>query len=569
MRYLYIGWLLVGLLGTASPTQGQNDRVSEAEMRLQEKLIEAGKAKILEDIETAVEAYENILKDHPDNATAAFELARLLAQQEFYVDARRWAKKAVVADPENVWSQKLLADLYQETGDFTAAANIYRGLKEKAPGETDYYYKEAYMWVKAGDLDRALKVYDELEAKAGISEALIRRKHSLYMGTGDYKKAEGELRRLIEAFPQELDYRYRLAGFYKQVGKAQKALEVYEAILAIDPYEEKARMELAGNSFKASDEEAYLTALKPVFEDGSVDIDLKIGKILPFIQRVAETGQRNLADATLELTDILESVHPNEAKPLAASGDLFYHTDRLEAAAQKYKSALQRDESVYVVWEQLLYTQRALGRYEAVLETAGNAMDVFPNQGALYMLYASAANALADYGEALDWLDQALLMSGKDQNLKLDILIEKGIALAGEGDSDAAYTAFEEALRIYPKSPQALGLYSLYLAIANEAESRYRDLLKAAQKATPELPGLQHAAAWAAFRSGDPGGAQTLLQKAETAAVHPPRRLEQFGDLYFLLGEEDRALEMWNNALNAGSQSTTLTKKIADKKYTE
>jgi tetratricopeptide (TPR) repeat protein len=206
----------------------------------------------------------------------------------------------------------------------------------------------AYFLVRAGDIKQALKVYDQLEERSGLNEELIRRKHSLYMGIGENKKAADELQRLINTFPRNVDYRYYLADFYEQIDEPKKAQSVYKDILQIAPDEAKAKLALSGSA--TSDEAQYLATLKPVFLQQEVNIDLKIGKIMPFIMTVADTQDPSLANATLELSTILENVHPSDAKGFAASADLLYHSGRAPEALEKYKKAIALDDTVYALW---------------------------------------------------------------------------------------------------------------------------------------------------------------------------------------------------------------------------
>ncbi len=42
---------------------------------------------------------------------------------------------------------------------------------------------------------------------------------------------------------------------------------------------------------------------------------------------------------------------------------------------------------------------------------------------------------------------------------------------------------------------------------------------------------------------------------------------EHYGDILYFLNEKEKALEYWKKALDAGSASPTLKKKIGEKKY--
>ena len=45
--------------------------------------------------------------------------------------------------------------------------------------------------------------------------------------------------------------------------------------------------------------------------------------------------------------------------------------------------------------------------------------------------------------------------------------------------------------------------------------------------------------------------------------------LENYGDILYKTGEEEKALEQWKKAKELGSDSETLDKKIKTKRYTE
>ena len=74
--------------------------------------------------------------------------------------------------------------------------------------------------------------------------------------------------------------------------------------------------------------------------------------------------------------------------------------------------------------------------------------DVFPNQPQICLYYAPAAIALGHYDDALNQLDQALPMAGKNANLIADILDLSGNALIGKGDTAKAKKMWEKAFDI-------------------------------------------------------------------------------------------------------------------------
>ena len=74
----------------------------------------------------------------------------------------------------------------------------------------------------------AIKVYDKIESKFGLTEELIGKKHSLYLGLGKQKKATRELQKLTNAFPSNLEYQHMLASHFQRIGEDKKAKEIFQ-----------------------------------------------------------------------------------------------------------------------------------------------------------------------------------------------------------------------------------------------------------------------------------------------------------------------------------------------------
>lgn len=177
---------------------------TEEEITQDRMFLEAYEKKLIGKYEEAIALYEKVYEGAPDNTAAAFELARLYDQQRKSNEAIRWMKRAQSGDPANVYYQEFLAELLQSAGQFSEAAEVYEVLAKKDRNDY-YYYRWAYYLVRANEIDAAIKVYDELEKVAGINEEIIRRKQALYMGKGDTKKAEKEMKKLVDAFPKSVD----------------------------------------------------------------------------------------------------------------------------------------------------------------------------------------------------------------------------------------------------------------------------------------------------------------------------------------------------------------------------
>ena len=544
-------------------------RYTESDVNLEKVFIEANRERLLENYDNAEALYKEVLKRDRDNDAAAYELARIYDLKTEEDKAIKSIKTAIELAPNNLWYKKFLADVYQKIGRHKEAADVYETLVELEPFKQEYYFKWAYFLVRAGEIDKAVKVYDELEKKVGINEDIARRKHSLYLGSGNSKKAAKELERLVETFPNSVSYRHLLADFYEQVGEKEKAKAVYREILSIDPDNAKASLALAGNS-KNRDELKYLESLKPIFSQEGVDLDLKISRLFPFISKVADTQDKELATAALELTRILENVHSEEAKVFSAAGDLLYHSNQLEPAYEKYKQTLALDETVFSVWENLLYIQLELENYKALKKDSEAAMDIFPNKAIVYYLNGLALNELDEQEDAQDMLEQALMMSGNNGRLKFDIQTRLGLVLNAQKRYKEADAAFDAAMQLNGDSPELLNNYSFVLAERGEDLAKAKEMIEKANKLLPGVPDYEDTYGWVLYKMRNFEDAQKWLEKAiKSSKESDPEILEHYGDVLYQLGDVDQAIQYWTKSQSKGNKSTLIEKKIADRKLYE
>lgn len=561
---------LLFLIGMNIASYGQDTaRLTEEDVNIQKVFIEASREKILGNYENAAFLYKEVLKRDNKNHAAAYELSRIYDTLNKDDKALASIKTAVLLDKQNYWYKSFLADLYKKTGQDLDAAAVYEKLVSQDPNNDYYYFRWAYFLVRGNEVAKAVKVYDALEKRKGISEEIVRRKHTLYVGSGNNKKAAKELQRLINAYPDNTEYYHLLAGFYEQIGEQQSASTVYQQILKLDPNDVKANIAAAAFN-KGDNDMTYLHSLKQVFEQSDVDIDVKIKELFPYVNKVADSGNKDLATAALELSTILEEVHPNEAKAFSVSGDLLYYSDRKKEALAKYKKTIELDDNVYLVWEQMMYIYAEEKDYQKLETVAEEVMDIFPNQATAYYFNGLALAKQEEYRPAISILDQALIMSGSNKLLQFNVLSLLGDVYAATDNSTKSDAAYEDALKLNQQAAEVMNAYSKNLAERGENLERARTLSQQANELKPRSAEYQYTQALVLMKLKSYESAKEWLDKAMGEGGNEnPAILETYGDVMFKTENTEEALEYWKKALEKGSTSEVLEKKIADKKMYE
>ncbi len=457
--YLFFFLLLVCTLLSNNLQAQAPKTVPEEEVNIQKIFIDATKDKLLGKYEEAIVLYKEVLKLDKNNHAAAYEMARLYEVLDKDEKALTSIKMACALDANNEWYKMLLADLYHKNNKNKEAASIYEDLSKANPTSEFFYSKWAFHLISAKEIDKGIKVYNDYEKKFGVTEEVVRKKHALYLGQGNPKKAEAELKKLIKRFPRAVEYHHLLAGFYTQTGQDDKASETYNTILDLDPENAKAKIAIAGKNKTGNNDIMYLTSLIPVFEKQDVNIDLKIKELFPYINKVAETKDDELKVATLNLAKILSQVHPEEAKSFSIYGDLLYYTGNTDDAVSKYKKTIELDKTVFTVWEQLMYIYHEQNDMESLLNITNDAMDLFPNKAKACYFNGVANSEMNNHKDAINIFRQALMMTAKNPRLKLDILTKIGRSYYMTKKYDKAEKSLTDALEMNPKDPTALEYY--------------------------------------------------------------------------------------------------------------
>lgn len=427
--------LIFCLFFLSSIVFAQADVLTEADIKQQSRFIDAKREALLGKTEQAIGLFKALVEDAPEMDAALFELGRLQYAAGETEEAIEQLRKAYARRPNEVYAA-FLAELYQASGRHIEGADLFAALIKENPEEEAYYLERAAFLVRAQDIKGAISTYNALEQRIGVNLELARHKHALYLGQGDAKRAEKELTALVDSEPKNLQYRHMLAGFYTSQDDAGKAKKVYQEILAIQPADVRAQLALQdatpGKPTAGGDAELMALLGRP-----DVEIDLKIGKLLPLVTQVARSQDADMGQRAMALAAELRRVHPDEAKAAAVQGDIFFHTGQLAEAAKAYKATIELDDTVYPVWEQLLGTLYLGNQIAELRKYAEEALDVYPNRPAVYVNYALGEALRADFGEATSLLDQARIMvSG--QPGAIAALDELAAAFAGLAAEDTA-----------------------------------------------------------------------------------------------------------------------------------
>lgn len=526
------------------------------------------KERILGNYDLAEINFIQALKIDPDNAATMYELGNLYAFQNNYAQALFYSKKAAILDPQNIWYQLLYAECLKENKHPAEVAVVYKELVKNYPDRIDLYYELANAYLFINKPAEALKVYNKIEERVGVTDDASIQKLKIYKMTNNFEKSIEEAKKLIKTFPKEGKYYGMLGEIYQEKGLSEKAFEAYNDLLKIDPSNAYVHLSLADHYRSLKQNEKAFDEIKIAFKSPDLDIDEKV-KILLSYYSITETYPELKPDAN-ELCKIIVEVHPDDPKAFSIYGDFLYRDKKLEEARIQYRKAIDLDKEKYALWNQLLIIDSELNDYVSMQNDSKEAMELFPNQAIPYFFNGASNIQMKNYKEALD-----AFLEGKEFVYDNKPLLAQFYANMGDvynqlknhGASDSSY---DKALELDPDNVYVLNNYAYYLSLRNMNLEKAEAMSKRSNDLEPNNNSFQDTYGWILFQMKKYDDAKIWIGKAlDNGGKGNGTLLEHYGDALYKLGDIENALKYWLDAKKAGGATEFIDKKISDKKLYE
>ncbi len=557
----HIGWIIFLALLIPAGIYGQ--QVREGVKSNQETFYDASKQKLLGNYEKAEELFKKCLEIDPDDAASMYELAEIYRRLNKEGEAQIYAEKAVEQDPGNKWYKYLLLQVYQSAGDYSKAEIVIQGLIEDDPEYIDYYQDLALNQLYGGKYKDALKTYNLIEEKIGVTEHVSVQKEKIYLLMNKPEKAIAEIEKLTSAYPYETRYLEMLAELYMAGRMYDEALQTYKKILEVDPENPYINISLSDYYRKQGDEEKSYEYLKTGFANSNLDIDTKIQILLAYytINEIYNV----LKEEAFELTSILIEAHPGEAKAYSIYADLLYQDKQLEAAHDAFRTVISMDSSKYLVWEQYLFVISELGDFKAMADESARAIGLFPQQPMLYLLSGVANFQLKNYEKAADDLSKGVRFVVANNLMKAQFYSYLGDVYFQVDEHEKSDEAYDNVLMIDPDNSIVLNNYAYYLSLRDENLTKAEKMARRAVDLDPQNGANQDTYGWVLYMQGKYKEAEKWIGKAIRNREESAVVLEHYGDVLYKLGNKKGAVKYWEKAVKKGQGSEFLEKKVKDK----
>ena len=407
---------------------------------------------------------------------------------------------------------------------------------------SDHFFKEGVRMFNEQRYDAAMDLMSRSLDYDTASAATCYNLAQYYMSMRDralVEKYSGTahdlLSRAVRLEPDNYWYRRLLAMNYLRQNRQSDAIEQYEEISRRFPGRTDVLITLAGLYDDTGDYEKELRALERYGRLEDVADELKFQRFACYLQMGELDSAYYESDSPAEVIELLMNTTRDMIEKAETNLDKLRCRSLLDVA-MSFCDVVSTHEPELVQ----AYSQKSIAYFW-----------MGQNNEAMNMLSKGLKQVKTDR-------DRALL-----HNLRGDYYHTLG-------DTPRMYADYDSTLMYDPDNISVLNNYAYYLSVEGRDLER---ALKMSARTLDEEPlnaTFLDTYAWILFKMKRYNEALGYMEKAlRYLETDNPEIYEHYGDVLFMCGEKEKALENWHKAVQMNSSSATLDQKIKQGKYLE
>lgn len=558
-------WMSAGRMPAAAQDRSFGE---ELQRKYDYYYLEAIRLKGQHKYDAAFDLLQHCLEINPQAASALYEVAQYyiyLKQNDKSIQA---LEKAVAYDPDNFWYAQGLANLYQKEGRTEEATALLEDMAVRFTDKLDPLYNLLDLYNRAEKYDKVLAILNKLEQRMGKSEQLTMEKFRIYLQKKDSKRAFREIESLVEEYPMDTRYQVVLGDAYLQNGRKKEAYNLYRNVLKQEPDNPMALYSMATYYRETGQEALYQQQLDTLLLNRKVDSDTK----LVVMRQLIVENERADADTTriISLFDRILQENPQDAQLPLLYVQYLYSKGMEQRALPVLQQVLDIDPTHTAARMTLLGEAVKKDDYKEVTRLCEGGVVANPDRPEFYFYLAIAYNQDRRYEDVIHTCRKALELARKDTKKEVisDFFTIMGDAYYAEKQAEEAYAAYDSALVYYPDNIPTLNNYAYYLSLERRDLDKAEEMSYKTIKAEPKNATYLDTYAWILFEKGNYDEARIYIDDALLSDEEKSGGVvEHAGDIYFMTGDVDKAVECWQKARSMGIRTDVLDKKIEERKY--
>lgn len=556
---------------TATATVTEKALTEDEQRKFEYFLIEASRLKQSGDYDAALEMYEHCLSIDPTSGAVLYEMAYFYTMLNQADKAQDCFERAVAVNPDNFWYKQTLAAFYQRAGQPDKAIAVYESMATQFPQRSEPLLALVSLYGEKQDNPNVIRTLDRLEVKEGKSEQFSMEKFRIYLQMDSTAHAFNEIEKLVKEYPNDTRYKLILGGVYLDNDRMDDAYATFRGVLDEEPDNPQAQLAVASYYQRQGNDSLYNACLDRALLNEKLDTPTRLDIMRQLIIDSEQTGNGD----TTRIMDMFRRILPLERESADLSmlcaqymitkqmpddriKPVLYHILEIEpdntvARLQLLSYAVKKDD----------YND-AIAICRPALEYNPEVIEFYYYLGLSYYQVDRTDEALATFSKGVE---QATEKSDKElisnfYQLMGDIYHEKQ-------NNQLAYAAYDSSLVYNPENIGTLNNYAYYLSLERRDLDKAEEMSYKTVKAEPHNSTYLDTYAWILFEKGRYTEAKLYIDEAVRNEAEPSAAvMEHCGDIYYMAGDADKAMEWWQKALRQDdNESKTLERKIKLKKY--
>lgn len=531
--------------------------------------LEAMRMKGKNEYDAAFGLLQHCLDINPTASSALYEISQYYMFLRQVPQGQAALEQAVAFAPDNYWYSQGLVSLYQQQNELDKAAALLEKMVTRFPSKQDPLFSLLDIYSRQEKYNDVISTLNRLEKRLGKNEQLSMEKFRIYLQMKDDKKAFQEIESLVQEYPMDMRYQVILGDVYLQNGKKQEAYDAYQKVLAVEPDNPMALFSMASYYEQTGQKELYQQQLDTLLLNKKVTSDTKISVMR---QVIAENEQSSAKDSTqvIALFDRMMKQDMDDPQIPMLYSQYLLSKNMEQEAVPVLEQVVDLDPTNKAARLMLVSAAVKKEDYKQIIKVCEPGIEATPDALELYYYLAIAYHQAEQGDSVLSVCNRALEHITPDTRKEVvsDFYSIMGDIYHTKKQMTEAYAAYDSALVYNPSNIGALNNYAYYLSVERRDLDKAEEMSYKTVKAEPNNSTYLDTYAWILFEKGNYAEARIYIDNAmKNDGEKSDVIVEHCGDIYFMTGDVEGALNYWKKALEMGSESKMLKQKIEKKKY--
>lgn len=449
----------------------------------------------------------------------------------------------------------------------------------------DTYAEQAVRTDNAELADSALALYQAMLDRQGFVPYFFARRLAVFQQFGRDSMIVSELSKLGASAPLDAQIQLFIGQCYASIEESDSALvhlgraETLDSTL-VDIYPTRA----AVYQHEGMDEE-YQSEVERAVAMPALPYETKI-------QLWGEYMQQNAGDSTKteqikKLFGVLELDHPDEPELHNVYGSYLQYINDIDGAIEQFDYTTNLDPGNIDNWNLRLNAYTTKGDPVEIERLAGETLDHFPGMESVVFLKAISVALQGRDAEAVAMIDTIRPVSDRSK-IWASAVYEMRASAVQYDSLELALKYFDKATSLNPENYSALNNSAYMMAVNGVDLDRAEINSMIAVASDSSNPTYIDTYAWVLFKKQDLAKAREQIDLAmRLLGVLPPNPgevlaeldpamaemqltwelFDHAGDIHYLTGDPEGALEFWERALELKPDDEILQKKVENKAY--